>query len=145
MDIFFDTSVLAASAVRHHPHHPQAARAVNEVIGRSHSGYITAHSLAEMYAVLTRLPLQPMIHPTEARRIIEENVVAHFHVLALAGKDYREVLRQMAGEGIKGGAVYDALLLHCARRKGCERIYTFHTGHFERLAPDLSGRICAPA
>ncbi len=41
--------------------------------------------------------------------------------------------------------VYDALLLWCARRKRCERIYTFNTVHFEQLAPDLVGRICAPA
>lgn len=145
MHIFFDTSVLVASAVRHHPHHLQAARAVAEVLTGSHTGFIAAHSLAETYAVLTRLPLQPMIHPSEARRIIEENVLPHFQVLSLAAKDYRELIREIAEAGVKGGAIYDALLLLCARKKRCERIYTFNVVQFERLAPDLGKVICAPA
>lgn len=145
MDIFFDTSVLVASALRHHPHHLQAAGALREAVSGRQRGFVAVHSLAEMYAVLTRLPVQPAIHPTEARQIIEENIVAHLHVLSIAAADYREVIKQMAQAGMKGGIIYDALLLKCARKRHCDRIYTFNVGHFERLAPDLARVFRAPS
>lgn len=110
-----------------------------------HSGFVAAHSLAETYAVLTRLPVQPPIHPTEAYRIIQENVLAHFTPLGLQPNDYRQVLGEITEAGLRGGLVYDALLLQCARKKNCDRIYTFDVGHFRRLAPDMEEKICAPA
>ena len=50
MNLFFDTSVLVASAVRHHPHHPPAFAALTEVTSGRHRGFAAAHSLAETYA-----------------------------------------------------------------------------------------------
>jgi hypothetical protein len=40
--------------------------------------------------------------------------------------------------------VVDALLLECARKAGLERVYTFNTRHFQALAPELAGIVCAP-
>ncbi|HUY29059.1 MAG TPA: PIN domain-containing protein [Candidatus Binataceae bacterium] len=145
MELFFDTSVLVAAAVRHHPHHPQAARALRESFGGRHSGFLAVHSIAETYAVLTRLPILPAIHPSEALRIIEENFLAHLHPLSLGAKEYREVVKEVAEMGLKGGVIYDALLLRCARKRNFDRIYTFNVGHFRGLAPSLEERICAPA
>ncbi|MFZ1890105.1 MAG: PIN domain-containing protein [Candidatus Binataceae bacterium] len=145
MDIFFDTSVLVAAAVRHHPHHSQAASALSDVIGGSYSGFLSVHSIAETYAVLTRLPVQPAIHPSEALRIIEENILAHLRPLSLGAREYREVLREVAEAGLTGGVIYDALLLRCARKRNFYRIYTFNVSHFRIVAPHLEAQICAPS
>ena len=74
MDIFFDTTVLVAASSRSHPHHAQAFPAVRRVAAGRDRGFISAHSIAEVYASLTRLPVRPRIHPVEAARIVTDNL-----------------------------------------------------------------------
>jgi hypothetical protein len=40
--------------------------------------------------------------------------------------------------------IYDGLLLRCAEKESCERIFTFNRGEFRRLAPHMTDRIVAP-
>jgi predicted nucleic acid-binding protein len=68
--VFFDTSVLVAACVQGHPHFPQARPALLRVTTRKDQGFMSVHSIAKMYAALTRLPLQPRIHPAEAVQIV---------------------------------------------------------------------------
>ena len=103
------------------------------------------HSIAEVFAALTCLPVQPRIHPVEAARIVNENILAHFDVISLGKEDYLEALNTMASGGWTGAKIYDALLLCCASRCAVERIYTFNLGDFRQLAPAvLQEKICAP-
>jgi len=103
------------------------------------------HSIAEVLAALTRLPVQPRIHPVEAARIVTDNILPHFEVVSLGKKDYLEALNTMASGGWIGAKIYDALLLRCAGRYAVERLYTFNLGDFRQLAPaDLQSKICAP-
>jgi len=57
------------------------------------------HSIAEVYAALTRLPVQPRIHPVEAARIVTDNILPHFEIVSLGKKDYLETLNMMASGG----------------------------------------------
>jgi len=50
------------------------------------------HSIAEMYAALTQLPVQPRIHLTEAARTISDNILPHFESVSVGKKDYTEAL-----------------------------------------------------
>ena len=103
------------------------------------------HSIAEVFAALTRLPVQPRIHPVEAARIVTDNISPHFKVVPIGKEDYLEALSTMAGGGWIGAKIYDALLLRCAARCAVERIYTFNLGDFKQLAPaGLEEKICAP-
>ena len=103
------------------------------------------HSIAEAFAALTRLPVKPRIHPVEAARIVTENILPHFEIVALGKEDYLEALNTMATGGWAGAKIYDALLLRCAARCPVERIYTFNVGDFRQLAPaGLQEKICAP-
>ncbi len=68
------------------------------------------HSIAEVFAALTRLPVQPRIHPVEAARIVTENILPHFEVVSVGKEDYPEVLNTMASGGWSGARIYDALL-----------------------------------
>ena len=103
------------------------------------------HSIAEFYASLTRLPVQPRIHPLEAVRIVTDNILAHFEVVPIGKEDYMEALNTVGSGGWSGAKIYDALLLRCAVRCRVERIYTFNLGNFKQLAPPaLQAIICAP-
>jgi predicted nucleic acid-binding protein len=145
VNIFFDTTVLVAAFEQSHPHYARARPTVLRVAASQDRGFISLHSIAEVFAALTRLPVQPRIHPVEATRIITENILPHFEVVSLGEPDYLEALRTMGGGGWTGAKIYDALLLHCAERCPVERIYTFNLEDFRQLAPaGLQERICAP-
>jgi predicted nucleic acid-binding protein len=57
--ILFDTSVLVAALVESHPVHINAVAALRRVQNAQDMGWIAMHSIAELYSVLTRLPIQP--------------------------------------------------------------------------------------
>jgi predicted nucleic acid-binding protein len=144
--LFFDTTVLVASVVRQHPHHERAIPVIERALAKGAEGCVAAHGLAEMYAVLTTLPVQPRVSPDVAHRLVSDNVIAHFTVVALTGREYASLVSSFAERGVRGGATYDAIHLACARKANADRIYTFNVSDFRRLAtdPDLEARISAP-
>jgi predicted nucleic acid-binding protein len=145
MDSFFDTTVLVASSSAAHPHFPQASAAVARVVAGKEKGFVSLHSVAEMYAALTRLPVVPRIHPLEAVRLIRENILPKFHAVSAAKDDYLEALAMVSNSGWAGAKIYDALLIRCAEKCGAQRIYTFNLRDFKYLAPEpLQHKICAP-
>jgi predicted nucleic acid-binding protein len=145
VDIFFDTTVLVAASVQSHPHYTQARSALLRVTAGQDKGFMGLHSIAEVFAALTRLPVQPRIHPIEAARIVTENILPHFKLLSISKEDYLKALNTMASGGWIGAKIYDVLLLHCAARCAVQRIYTFNLGDFRQWAPiGLQEKICAP-
>ena len=145
MEIFFDTTILVAASEHSHPHYTQARPALLRVARGQDKGFIGAHSIAEVYAVLTRLPVQPRVHPVEAARIIIENILTHFEVVTVDQEDYLEALETVANAGWIGAKIYDALLLRCTAKCEAERIYTFNLEDFRQLAPaTLQEKICSP-
>lgn len=145
MEVFFDTTVLVAASARSHPHHAQALPALRRVATGKDRGFISTHSIAEVYAVLTRLPVQPRIQPVEASRIVTDNILAHFEVIPLHKEDYLAALGSVQKGGFGGPKIYDALLLRAASKCNAQRVYTFNLGDFNLLAPPaLQGKLCAP-
>jgi predicted nucleic acid-binding protein len=145
LDIFFDTTVLVAASEQSHPHYAQARPALLRVATGQDQGFMGQHSIAEVFAALTRLPVQPRIHPVEAARIVTENILPHFEVVPPSKEDYLEAMNAMTTAGWSGAKIYDALLLRCAARSAVVRIYTFNLGDFRQLAPPgLQENICAP-
>lgn len=144
MKFYFDTSVLVAVAVAHHPHHAAGIAAYRQVMSGRHSGVVSAHGLAETFSTLTRLPLSPMVQPTEAHRYITENIVQHCELVELQKTDYLALLDSAARSGVRGGILYDAIQLYCAEKARCDRIYTFNLSDFTRLAPHLQQKILRP-
>lgn len=143
--LFFDTSVLVASSNQSHPQFAQAFAAVARVVAGKDRGFFSLHSIAEMYASLTRMPVLPRIHPIEAKRIIRENILEHFSAVPLIADDYLEALNVVSGAGWSGAKIYDALILRSAEKSKAQRIYTFNLKDFKEMAPKhLQARICAP-
>lgn len=56
MKVLFDTSVLVAAMVESHPGHRRALPWLQGAKSGRVTFLVTAHTLAELYAVLTRLP-----------------------------------------------------------------------------------------
>jgi predicted nucleic acid-binding protein len=142
---YFDTSVLVPAAVKGHVHYSRAVAALDEMVVKRRHGYMSAHSLAEVYSVLTRAPFSPPVYPSEAWQIIEQNFLPYLEIVPLSAKEYLKVVRDCATRGLAGGRVYDALHLYCAQKSGCDRIYTFDVKDFRALAPEgLEDKVCAP-
>ena len=145
MKIFFDTTVLVAASAESHPHHIQALSAVRRVVTNKDTGFISTHSIAEVYAALTRMPVVPRLHPSDAARIITENILPHFELVPIVSQDYLQALTVVRDGGWSGAKIYDALLLCCADKCGAERVYTFNLSDFRSLAHSvLLSKICAP-
>ena len=144
MKFFCDTSVLVAGCIRQHPHFNRARPLLEAASTGKDAYYISAHSAAEIWSVLTRIPILPRINPAEARLILETNVMKCFTMVTATPDMYAKAVNSCVEYGMQGGAVYDALLLECARLSGADRIYTFNLQDFRRLAPDLDAYLCAP-
>jgi predicted nucleic acid-binding protein len=143
--VYLDTNILVAASVREHPHHAQSFDLVRAVKEGALRGCISTHGLAEFYSVLTRAPFTPRVHPTEAGRFLDDNILPYFELVALSANDYKAVIRSCASAGLIGGVVFDALHLHCAQKAGCDRVYTLNVKDFRALAADdLSAKIGAP-
>lgn len=130
--------------VESHPANDMAVSLLHQTHTGEYDGLISAHSLAEVYAVLTRFPARPPITPPAARQLIEENVIGKLAVIALTELDYVEVLSHLEQRGLIGGITYDALILKAAMKGEAERIYTLNAGDFKRIYPELSERIVSP-
>ena len=145
MKVFLDTSVLVAAVVQKHESHARAFAVLDRVQNEKDEGFISAHSVAETYAVLTKLP-PPMRHtPEQALLSIEENVLKYFNVAALNAGDYTALVREAALAGIQGGTIYDAVLLKCASKTEAEKIFTLNLKHFQNVAPKhIASQIIAP-
>jgi predicted nucleic acid-binding protein len=145
MKVFCDTNVLVAAFLQSHPHHSSARPVIERVKAGLDNGFVAAHSLAETYAVLTRLPGSNQVAAPVAWQLITENVLQDFTIVSLSSKEYVATLRNAAKNGVEGGKTYDALLLAAAAKSGAERIYTTNVHHFQNLAEDeLRQRIVAP-
>ena len=73
MKRLFDTSSLVAALVAAHPAHARAVRCFERALAGSDEPLVSTHSLAELFAVLTRMPTSPRIGPDLARRLIRDN------------------------------------------------------------------------
>jgi predicted nucleic acid-binding protein len=143
MRVLLDTSVLIAAVVEMHEAHARAFVALDRVQRGKDEGVVSAHTLAEMYAILTRAPAPLRHSPAQALLSIEENVLKHFEVLALNATDYAALIREVAMSGVQGGAVYDAILLKAAAKAQVDRVYTLNLKHFLAIATGSLARALA--
>jgi predicted nucleic acid-binding protein len=121
-----------------HPRH-EAAMSVFRKAVKSRA-FCAAHSMAELYAVTTRLPVRPGISGEQALLFVE-SLLARVSPVALSKEEYAAALEQAARLGCTGGSLYDVLLLACARKCAAGVIYTLDWRDFPRLAQELAPRI----
>ena len=141
MRALLDTSVFVASFWGDHPDQSVSVRLYKSLA--KHEAFCAAHSLAEVYSIMTRLPLKPPIPPDHASLFIQD-IVERFTVVALDSNEYIETIQDLAARGLARNLIYDALIVRCARKAGVEHIFTWDIDDFRRIAPDLAPRIQTP-
>jgi predicted nucleic acid-binding protein len=142
--ILCDTDAIVASIAKDHKFHAEAWHLLQLVSSGKLCGFVSTHSLAEIYSILTRVPFQPRFSPSQVWRVLREDVLTAFELVPLDQDDYRRTIEYCAEGHLVGGRIYDALHIAAARKAGCDIIYTFNVRHFRELAPDLATRIRAP-
>jgi len=144
MKILFDTSVLVAALVQPHPLHNRALSWLKKAKAEEFELIVSSHTIAELYAVLSTLPVSPRITPGLAWRLIHESVEPVASVRSLSSSDYFATIKRMSDLGISGGAVYDALIVKTARKSEVDRVLTFNVNDFKRIWPEGETRIAVP-
>jgi len=138
---FFETSVLIAAFWGGHSSHEASIQLFAKADKKRSACGI--HSLAEVYASMSILPVKPMI-PTEQVLLFVEEVRARLTLVSLQDDEYFETIQNTADKGLTGGKIYDALLLQCAAKCKAETIYTWNLKHFRSIAPGLADRVRTP-
>ncbi len=122
MKVFLDTNVFVAACVAGHEHHARALPVVQTVHEGKSEGFVSAHSLLETHAILTRLPRVPRISSMQASTLIADNIVKYFSIVALTGREYSELSLKLGQNNVVGGRIYDVLHLACAEKCGADWI-----------------------
>ena len=141
MKSFFDTSVLIPVFFDDHIHH-EASFALLQNASRTDSG-CAAHSLAEIYSVVTRMAGKYRAGAEEAMLLLE-TLREKLSCVALNEAEYWAALKQCSEAGTVGGAMYDALIAQCALKARAEILYTWNVAHFTRLGVDIAKRVRTP-
>ena len=79
MNLFCDTSVLIAALLEAHPNHTDSLSVLESIRNGENTGCVSAHSLAETFSVLTRMPTKPKLLPSSAWAMIQKYSSA-FHI-----------------------------------------------------------------
>lgn len=142
--MLFDTSVLVAALLGSHPSHAQAISWLKRAKSGEFELLVSTHTLAELYSVLSSLPVKPRIDPATAWRLIQENVEATAQLVSLTPEDYSHTIQRVADMGISGGVIYDAIIARAAEKADADQLLTLNRSHFERVWPAGRSRISAP-
>jgi predicted nucleic acid-binding protein len=129
----FDTSVLVAALVEPHPLHARAIPWLAAVRRGEAAGECTTHALAETWSVLTRLPIDPAIAPPLATLAIER-LAGLLTVIEVTRDIYWRAMQRCSAQGLRSGALFDAVHLVSAEASGADAFVTFNPGDFTRLA-----------
>jgi predicted nucleic acid-binding protein len=138
---FLDTSVLIATFYAHHQFHQPSIDLFLRF--KKSEACCGAHSLAEIYSSLTGRTGRERVSADEAMLFLG-NVRERLTIVGLDDQEYFKALEASAALGIAGGAIYDALLAHCALKAQAQTIYTWNAKDFTRLGPEIGGRVKTP-
>ncbi|MBD2360577.1 PIN domain-containing protein [Anabaena minutissima FACHB-250] len=144
MKVLFDTSVLVAAFEVSHPRHHVCLPWLQQAQEKKIDGCFSTHTFAELYSVLTRLPVRPPISPVIAQRLINENL-HFFTAIPLTADDYQQAIASMVTLNLPGGGIFDALIAQAALKAEVDILLTLNPSHFTRLGADLAQRVQVPS
>jgi predicted nucleic acid-binding protein len=143
MRVLIDTSVLVPALLSAHQAHLITAPWLDRAKEGAYDFIVSSHSLAETYAVLTRMKARPPLTPETVLALIEQDVLAIANVVTLTAHDYRSVIEKTAQAGLTGGIIYDALIAEAAIVAGADHLLTLNERDYLRVWPD-PGRVISP-
>ena len=98
---------------------------------------LATHSLAETYAVLTRLPPPNRLRGKDALALIEENWTDN-PVVHLTGRDTWRAPRDARQRGVVGGQTYDALIAAAALKARAATLVTWSVRNFAAFSERIT-------
>ncbi|CAB4243939.1 PilT protein domain protein [Methylacidimicrobium sp. AP8] len=141
MRALFDTSVLIPVFLEDHEHHEPSLQAFLDA--EKSLDCCAAHSLAEVYSVMTRFPGRHRLSGEQVLLFLAQ-IRERLTLVALSPEEYYTAVERAADAGIVGGTVYDGLIVHCARKAKAEAIYTWNKRNFARFGPEIEARLRIP-
>ena len=107
------------------------------------TGSCGAHSLAEVFSTLTRMPGKHRISGAQVMLFVG-SICERLSLVSLDGEEYAKALGAAAALGVVGGGIYDAILAHCALKAHAETIYSWNARHYAQCGPDVTQRLRTP-
>ena len=145
MRVLLDTSTLIAALVEAHPAHQLAYPWLRSVKADHHVGLLSAHSLAELYAKLTRIPFTSgVLSAAKVQQLIETDIDQVFEVIPLSGDDYLTVVKHLTQQNLVGGIIFDAIIFHAAVKADADHLLTLNPKHFRQIYPEFADRVIEP-
>ena len=135
---------IVAAMIETHPKYALSFSWVQKVRNEAISGYISTHSLAELYSVLTRLPLPKPISPQQAYNGIMNNLKG-FQTIDLDSHDYLNVIENISQLQITGGGIFDAIIAQAALKANVDILLTLNPKHFRRLGESIASLVQDPS
>jgi len=103
-----------------------------------------AHTLAEVYATMTALPVKDVIPPDQALLFVQETR-DRCAIVTLTEDEYLDAMERAAARGLTSGRIYDGASVCVAPRKSELRSSTpWNLKHFRTIRPDMTDRIRTP-
>lgn len=130
-----DTSVVVAALQSWHQDHQAALTCLQSLFAGEEEVVLATRVLVESFSVMTRLPAPYRLESEAGITLLAKTFEERATLIDLPAADYWGLLRAFVAHGASGGAAYDAEIIECSRRAGANRIFTFNTKHFARLAP----------
>lgn len=127
-----------------HPAHQRARLWIDDIRNGKVDAIISAHSLAEVYSVLTRIPPPQRLSSKVAWSLIQQDILAITEVVALTSQEYQVFIERLALAQVTGGAVYDAVIADVALKSTVDHIITLNPRDFRRVNPLLTATIIVP-
>lgn len=112
MKVLFDTSVIIAASLSHHPNDTSCFVQIQAVKAAQIKGYLSAHSI--------------------------ESHLQYLETVALEQADYQAAIAQMTILSLPGGGIFDALIAQAALKSATERLLTLNPKHFTRLSTAIA-------
>ena len=131
MSVFLDTSVLVGGLIYFGPQSAAAQTLLHAVAERRVEKPATAwHCCLEFFSVVTRLPLEYRLAPSDAVALLEKEIFARMAVHDLPAGERMAMVRAAARDGVAGGRIYDAHIAEIARAAGAAVVVTDNRRHF---------------
>ena len=141
MKAFFDTSVLVPVFYGDHEHHAASLSLFLQFT--KDDACCGAHTLAEIYSTLTRMPGKYRVSGDQAMLFVG-SVIERLSIIALSAEECATALDFWSQAGVTGGTIYDALLASCALKAEAEAIYSWNLRHYRSLGPVVESRLNHP-
>ena len=130
-----DTSCLVALLAEWHERHRATVQAYEARIARGETLVIAGHAFLECFSVLTRLPPPLAATPQAAEEVLVKCLTGTGEIAGMTAEACRSAVRDLAGRGVGGGRVYDAIIARCCCDAGAAVLLTWNQRHFLSVAP----------